>query len=407
MSSPVKYLDSTRYRTCQLKAASVGIADTNVPVYVSIPTTIRDAAYRSDGKDIVVTLADGTLLPRILVNFGKSRATNWLVYRDLAVDTVTGGTEVYIQYGGASVNVANDSRTFDNCMGGNKDHYIVCPFQDEATNYGTLVGNAITDETGYTSGPLGRSIFLSEEQGSSQFLDNAALEGGDGSTDNRFTLLIVHKDTGGNVGLALSKGIAYNLVITNTDSKLRLRCQDESVVNYKGVIATSIDDSDWSYLSVIKPLNPTFTTLMKNGVDVTFGSSESGGSYVAMESNNSNLTFGGGFDESYGSYWLGGFWFINGVLSQAQVQTWYNNISTFSTNGSLDIGDESTDFDSGDNQDIHISTEDKNIIKVNINGNQIYDIYIDINNNLLVSNENFSTSAGQTAVLLATSATIV
>jgi hypothetical protein len=51
--------------------------------------------------------------------------------------------------------------------------------------------------------------------------------------------------------------------------------------------------------------------------------------------------------------------------------------------------------------------ETVNIVNIDVNGSQIYVAYINASNNFLVSNENFSTSAGQTAVLLATSATIV
>jgi len=119
-SMPLRYGNSRFYRTIQVKPANVYVNDTNVPVCLSEADTVNvpAGAYRNDGGDIVVTDANGDLILREIATFNQGAATMQLWYRDPVQNVATGGTELYLQWGGSDVNEANNPVTWFNNFGG-------------------------------------------------------------------------------------------------------------------------------------------------------------------------------------------------------------------------------------------------------------------------------------------------
>ena len=108
----VKYLDSKYQIDCARDATYVTLTDVYTPVFVKLDSIAGDAANESLSDIVVVDPTAGTLIPRVV--FGSKAGGNGvLVYREPSCDASNGGYQVSIQYGGASVDVANDPATFE------------------------------------------------------------------------------------------------------------------------------------------------------------------------------------------------------------------------------------------------------------------------------------------------------
>jgi hypothetical protein len=153
MPAPTKYLNSTHYLEFQVTAANVVTNDTAVPVCFKLPVNLILLANRVDGLDIVVTLEDGTLIPRELSNFSKVLETGTIYCQDPAQSTVTGGTALYVQVGGASVNVANSTAVWSDAYGGAVDAEVVYHGEEGASNWTDSTANGYTGtNTGVAAG---------------------------------------------------------------------------------------------------------------------------------------------------------------------------------------------------------------------------------------------------------------
>lgn len=158
-AAPKKYGDSKYWKMVQLKAANCYAADVGVPVVIGNTGMLDVIAgcSRSDGKDIVITDASGTLIPRDLAGFGKVATVKFqLWYKDPATSATTGGTVVYMQWGGGSVNVANDATTWANCYGGSTDHALVVHGEDAAANVTDASGNYTATDANITYAQTGK-----------------------------------------------------------------------------------------------------------------------------------------------------------------------------------------------------------------------------------------------------------
>jgi hypothetical protein len=162
--TPVQYFDSVYWKAQRVPSNQVPGADTYVPTCIKLSSTIRDQSYRSDGADIVVTDVNGNLIPRSIVSFGKSNDNIMLWYRDPAQDTINGGTEVYIQWGGSSVNVnVKNSNVWTNAWGGTATAQLVAlPVSGQTSLIDYSLNNSTITQVGspaqVATGPLGRSF---------------------------------------------------------------------------------------------------------------------------------------------------------------------------------------------------------------------------------------------------------
>jgi len=155
---PIRYQDSNFYQPVQLKAANVYVNDTGVPVCISeasIPLIIANA-FRVDGADIVVTDVNGNLIPREIASFNRALGTIQLWYKDPAVSTLTGGTQLYLQCGGPSVNVANDATVWSGNYGGATNHALVVHGEETAANLTDASSNYAAADANITYNQVGK-----------------------------------------------------------------------------------------------------------------------------------------------------------------------------------------------------------------------------------------------------------
>ena len=137
--APVIYGNSLYWRSIKANAADIPSNETNVPWGVKLTVT---GATRTDGYDIVVTDVHGNLIPREIAKFDDGTGELQLWYRDPAQNSLTGGTEVFLQWGG-TVNIPNDPNVWRNNWGGTENHVIVYHGEDSS-------GDAI-DSSGYNN----------------------------------------------------------------------------------------------------------------------------------------------------------------------------------------------------------------------------------------------------------------
>lgn len=158
IAQPAKYGTSTHWISIQVKGANVYVADTNVPTVVG-KTSMGDViagCSQADGQDIVVTTAAGVAVPRTITSFSKTDSTFQMHYRDPATHATTGGTLLYIQWGGASL--ADDATTWASNYGGSIDHVLVvhgeetsADLTDESGNYTATDASITYNQTGKIS----------------------------------------------------------------------------------------------------------------------------------------------------------------------------------------------------------------------------------------------------------------
>lgn len=135
MATPIQYLDATDFQEYQARAVDIVIADTFVPwgITESGLLNVVAGAARADGLDIVITDVNGNLIPREVARFDKATGEMQIWYRDPAQSPITGGTFVYLQWGG-TYTVNNDFDTWQNNYGGAVDHGIVYHKEENAGN---------------------------------------------------------------------------------------------------------------------------------------------------------------------------------------------------------------------------------------------------------------------------------
>jgi hypothetical protein len=139
-----------------LKNAHCYVNDTGVNECLSEYnlTDIISNAYRSDGKDIVVTDINGNLIPREIVIFDKGTSKLQIHLKDPAISTTSGGTELFLQCGGNLVNVANDVNVWSG-IGTQNGHYEIVSHCSETS------GALILNSSGYHVG-IGTGLVYSQ-----------------------------------------------------------------------------------------------------------------------------------------------------------------------------------------------------------------------------------------------------
>jgi hypothetical protein len=148
---PVKYLDSTGYQKIKFKAANTYVNDTNVALALSekdIENIIVNSVHAT-GLDIVVTDVLGNLIPREIAFIDKINNKLELYLKDPALSTLTGGTDLYVQCGGASVAVANSLAVWD-------DYKIVLHGQESLANLKDSSGNFTPSDSNITYSQPGK-----------------------------------------------------------------------------------------------------------------------------------------------------------------------------------------------------------------------------------------------------------
>ena len=185
--TPVQYFDSVYWKAQRVPSNQVPGADTYVPTCIKLSSTIRDQSYRSDGADIVVTDVNGNLIPRSIVSFGKSDNNIMLWYRDPAQDTINGGTEVYIQWGGSSVNVnVKNSDVWTNAWGGTATAQLVAlPVSGQTSLIDYSLNNSTITQVGSPAAVSGGHLARAFRLTGSQYFSIphvAAMRGGNGTT---------------------------------------------------------------------------------------------------------------------------------------------------------------------------------------------------------------------------------
>ncbi len=146
----VKYGDSTNFRSVKLKASYTPANGAGVPIclYFNFGT-----AHLGTGLDIVIT--DGSsLIPRTVQVISGGRFQVW--FRDPTVLSSTGGTEVFCQWGGATVSEANDSNVWINNFNSTDDHAIVVHGEETIPNLIDSSGNYTANDVAITYGGVGK-----------------------------------------------------------------------------------------------------------------------------------------------------------------------------------------------------------------------------------------------------------
>jgi hypothetical protein len=322
------YLNSPYQHAIKLKAANVYVNDTNVPVVLS-EVGIEDflaLAYRSDGKDIVVTDVDGNLIPREIVQFDRAAKTIELHYLDPAVSTVTGGTQLYLQCGSTTANVANSTAVWS-------DYYRVLHFNETAAN--------LTDATGNCS-PVDLSLTYSQ----ASKIKNSVLLDGDDSSSNLDYIDGLDGSSEFSIGLWIKPADLSEIILLYRLLKLPadFYCQ----LSPDGTLYVSINAAAWVY--------NTYTTYIAVGSWTYFVISYNSGSIkVYANGVNKPETMSGvvpatvpvfspskfllGFDATYSFNGLmDEFRFKKTAISENQIKTQYDIQNGFDTNATFTIG---------------------------------------------------------------------
>ena len=134
--APVPYLDSVGWEQFQPDPSDIPSNETFVPWLFSEDglEAVVNGAFRPDGHDIVVTDVLGNLVPSELVFFSKATTEMQGALRDPAQDSISGGTDLYLQYGSPTINKANDPNVWKDGWGGSIDHIVDYPLNEIAGN---------------------------------------------------------------------------------------------------------------------------------------------------------------------------------------------------------------------------------------------------------------------------------
>jgi len=341
-AAPKKYGNSKYWKTVQLKAANCYAADVGVPVVIGSTgmLDVISTCNRSDGKDIIVTNVAGVLIPRDLAGFGKTATIKFqLWYKDPATSATPGGTQVYLQWGGTSVNVANDATTWADCYGGSTDHALVAHCEEASANLTDASGNYTATDANLTYAQTGKIRLGAEFNG-----NNSISSWGDITQLNsvqKFTIMIWFAqdviDVGDVIFRKLSGG---NLIDCETAADGNLYLQIGSNANYGYFdYSTVISAGNYHKMDAVYDgtltgnSNKLKTFVDKNSITLSFvGTIESTTPNYSGASFNFGRTinsFDGKIDE---------FRIVAGALTANQISCQYDIQNGFATNATLTIG---------------------------------------------------------------------
>lgn len=332
------YLDSKYKATIQVKAANVYTNDTNVPIAFLFD---KGGQHRGGGQDIIVTTLNDVLIARTIDSIGSGEYSIFL--KDPAQTSVGGGTKLLVQWGGASVNVANDLTLWQNCHGSTDDYVLIVHGEEVVANLTDESGNYTSTDANITynqPAKIGNGPCFNGNNTVSDFGDVTQID----SVEFFSILLWVQQNNTNATDYLFRKHNpgASNYYVQSTTAAGNL---------YFEMGAGSSNYNRFEWASVIDSINFHHVAYIYDGSQPTDalrgkvyinGSSQTplstSGTIPAITADLSGFAF----TLSNPSLGVDGcedeFRFFTGILSENQTKTQYDNQNLFSTNGSINVG---------------------------------------------------------------------
>jgi hypothetical protein len=329
------YLDSTKFGTVQAKAANIYTNDTNVPmVYLFNLGT----PFRADGQDIVITTITDTLVPRTVDPVGDG--TYVIYFRDPAQTTATGGSPLLVQWGGASVNVADDLTMWQNCHGGTDDYVLVVHGEETSANLIDASGNYTATDANLTYEQTGKILKAPGYSNTSyaNWADVLELKG-----VSSFTLSMWIKHT----TLSVTARVFRKQNSGTQTTRMFVEPADGNMYSYVSNGSSAYGFCD--YTAHISVGTYYKYTMRYNGG----GAANVDRLKVSIDGSDKTLTYSGTIPATTHSIAVPFYWgditggapigamdelrLFTGALTENQNKTQYDNQNLFTTNGSLDV----------------------------------------------------------------------
>jgi len=326
---PTKYLDSTNWASIQIKAANIYVADTNVPcVYLfnlGTPSLVS-------GLDIVVTTVGGILVPRTISAIGDG--TYVIYFRDPAQDPSTGGTQLYVQWGGESVNVANDVTVWSSNYGGSAAHDLVLHCEETSADLTDESGNYSPTDENLTYNQTGAIVKAPSFNGTTSRSDVKYVPVV--NPTNTFTLVAFINPTAANQTKdfwgAKNQGVLYFQIRTFSED-VDIFVRNSASTNFTSRTSGNNITTGYQLITIAKRADGKFY-VYRNDTELAYALQPA---FTGASPVFPTFYFGGG---------NGGFWdglmdegrIIDTDLSTNQVKGLSDNLNGFATNASLTIG---------------------------------------------------------------------
>lgn len=321
----VRYGDSTSPRTViKLLASYVHQNDTNVPLILNFNF---GAAYRTDGLDIVVTTAAGALVPRTVSP--KGDGTYAIYFREPAQTTSGGGTTLFVQWGGSTVNVANDLTTWQNCHGSTDDYVLVVHGEETSANLADESGNITLTDSNVSYSQTGKIIKCPYFNGTdANSITNSSIQ-----ARSLYCWVYVKDKSISQKILSQREVDVGNIRQTISVMSGRLGVSfyvGSGLYNHRSM---AINNDTWYHVAV-KNDGATANTikLYINGVE------ETDTTHVLSTASSVGFALGSGIDDSnFFDGYIDEVRGFRGQLTENQCKTQYDNQRLFDTNGSFNI----------------------------------------------------------------------
>lgn len=327
------YADSKYQREITHDAGYIYENYTNEPMCIRLNVAGLENAARADGADIVVTDVNGNLIAREIVTFDRTAPDGQLWVRAPAGDAIGGGTSMYLQWGGASVNVANDNTVWTN-------YVYAGHWQSDATD---------SSPAGNDGAAVGDPTCGAQVIGNGYEFDavNDGFNLGDVDLSDTFTFMAWFKNptdwnpvTGRTTAYPFFKNSSYEAQMLN-DGAIRGR-----IINGANICFYDSAAGEFAF-------NTTFMVVWCYNQGAGAGNRwkvyKDGGSNIVSAGIDNNIAPGANANDTYigrddaGTFeYLGGMdevRIIDGVCwSEELAHTHYDNENGFSTNGVFTIG---------------------------------------------------------------------
>jgi len=332
--APVKYLNSTNWATVQVKAANVYVNDTNVPVVYLFNL---GTPYRADGQDVVITTSAGALVPREISPVGDG--TYVIYYRDPAQTALGGGTELFVQWGGDAVNVADDLTTWQNCHSSTDDYILVVHGEETSANLVDASGNYTATDSNISYADTGKILKAPDFNGSNSY-SNWGEVSELVSAATYSASFWLNQDVKGAQHFIYRKDLnsTANIYAAMISNDLWVSIDDGAGFVGAKFSTASTSAGTWYKFLICFDGSQIVADRIKlyiNGVEIAPSSTNL---TPATTPNTTGADFTLGFSSTSLDGKLDEFRIFSGCLSENQEKTQYDNQNLFSTNGSLDVG---------------------------------------------------------------------
>jgi hypothetical protein len=338
INAPTRYGSSTNWKGVQLKNSYVYEADVRVPLVLG-KTGMGDVISGSSltsGYDIVVTDVDGNKVDREIVSFDKSDSTFQLHFNDPAISSLSGGTQLYLQWGGDSV--ANDVALWTNCHNSTDDYSLVFHTEEASGNFVDWTGTSNTGlATSMSYAQTGQVELATEFGGVNNYItvnDNSTIRY---QADQSITVMLwVKADDVSSTRVLCGKwGTQNEWLIYQTANNINLGANNDAAI----ITKSFTDIASYHHIAGCFNLSKNFSLII-DGTDVSTGTTS--GPFVSVYNNlffgvqtGLTLDFDGKQDEMK---------IFKGCLDSNQIHTQYDNQNLFNSNGSFIISESSTSF---------------------------------------------------------------